>query len=63
MEEEIKEALEIAKSMVKSMIEQEELISLTAELSKSYLSAYMAAGFTRKEAVQMVVALTGKSSK
>ena len=61
MEDQIKEVLSVAKTMAKLMQEDKELITITAKLSMTYLKAYIDAGFTRKEAVKIVAALSAKN--
>lgn len=60
MKEEIEQALGVAKELAKAMLEDQELMKITAELSKQYLDMYIAAGFTRKEALKLVAATAGK---
>lgn len=62
MKEQIKESLKVAKAVTEAMLEDKELMGLTTELSKRYLDSYMAAGFSREEAMQLVVAISSKSS-
>lgn len=62
MKADIERTLGIAKELVRAMMEDQELMGLTTELSKRYLDSYMAAGFSREEAMQLVVAISSKSS-
>lgn len=62
MEEQIKEALEIQKYLLKAVIEDEEIRALSAKGAKLALDGYIEAGFTRPEALQLVAASMSKSS-
>lgn len=61
MKAEIEHSLTVAKELYKVMSEDEQFFSLGAKVAKKYLEAYLAEGFTREEAIQMVVALLGKN--
>ena len=62
MEEQIENAIDVAKAMVRVMSDDKELIDLTTSLTVKYLDSYIEKGFSREEAIQLVVALTGKNS-
>lgn len=62
-EKETKEILEDMKSMMKAMVEDDELISLSAQLLKKTRDALMKAGFTKAEATQIVAAQNMKVNK
>lgn len=62
MEEEIKQALEVQKQLLKAVIEDEEIRALSAKGAKLAVDAYEEAGFSREEAVKLVSASMSKSA-
>lgn len=58
MKEQVEEVLIVVKEMIKTMSRDEELLKLTAELSAKYLDYFIEAGFTREEAMKLVVKAT-----